>query len=164
MKHLIVLFIAAALYSTASAQSSSSVESDSDFKFGIGGTIGLPMGDIKNGTNLVLSGDVQGKYEINEKVSAVLNVAYLKFVAKSGYSSGYIIPIMAGSKVKFGGDFYLNPMVGVSIISNGGGSAFTYGLCLGYNVTETFDVSVKYQSFSKGGDVSFAGLRLGISL
>jgi Outer membrane protein beta-barrel domain len=134
-----------------------------DFKFGIGATFGLPLGDIKSASGFVYGADLKGEYTVASNLAVSLSAGYIKFSPKSGYETNGIIPILAGGKYHFSENIYGQAQLGMSIsTASGGGSAFTYAPSIGYDINENFNVELRYQAASKGGGTSsFFGLRIG---
>lgn len=158
-----VLFACAIALSTTLAANAQKSESGA-FKVGVGATVGLPMADVKSFTSVAFKGDLQGEYAATEQVGVTLSAGYLKYVGKSGVTTGSIIPVLVGGKVAFTENLYGHAQLGLSFISDGGGSAFTYAPSVGYIVSEKFDVSLRYEAYSKGGGTaSYLGLRAGFS-
>jgi hypothetical protein len=143
---------------------SANAQSDKSLKFGVGITAGLPLADIKVASSFAVKGDVQAEYAATEAVGLTLSAGYIKYIAKSDYSTGSVIPVLVGAKFAFSENLYGHAQLGVSFVSDGGGSAFTYAPSIGYKVSDNFDVALKYESLSKGGGTfSYIGLRAGLS-
>lgn len=160
MKKAIFTLAIAALGFTAGAQDKAS---DKTLKFSIGGTVGLPIGDFKTlGGSIAFGGDLQGEYAAAETVGLTLSAGYTSFSYKGGGSTS-AIPVLLGGKFYFAEKFYGHAQVGVAFLSNGGGTGFSYAPGIGYQVAENFDVSVKYAAISKGGTISYIGLRAAYS-
>lgn len=162
MKKMILTAVVAVIAFSANAQEKASGKT---FKFSVGLTAGIPIGDIKSATSFVIGGDVQGEYAAAETVGITLNAGYLKFTAKEGFETSGLIPVLVGAKFYFAEKFYGQPQVGLTLSTqSGGGSAFTYAPAFGYQVSENFDLAVKYQAFTKSSfTTSFIGLRAAYS-
>jgi hypothetical protein len=164
----VILSVAVIAIATLSA-SAQKKSADKDLKFSVGAEIALPIGDFNKVSSIGFGGTVQGEYAAAETVGITLNAGFMTFSGKtvSGikFPTTSIIPVLAGAKFYFAEKFYGHAQLGMSFISlKQGGvsastSAFTYAPGIGYQASENFDVSVRYQSYSKGGTSSFIGLR-----
>ena len=162
MKKVILSLAIVAIAFTANAQSKKA--ETKEFKFGVGLTAGLPMADIKSFSSFAVKGDLQAEYNAAENLGLTLSAGYLKYIAKSGFSTGSVIPVLAGVKFGFADKFYGHAQLGLSFISDGGGSAFTYAPSVGYKVSDNFDLALKYEALTKNSvTFSYLGLRAGFS-
>lgn len=163
MKKTIIAVALVAIAFTANAQDKKG--SDQSIKFGAGVLAGIPIGDLKNAASFAIGGDIQGEYAAAETVGITLSAGYLNISGKSGLGSTGVIPVLLGGKFTFGEKFYGHAQVGMSFSTqSGGGSAFTYAPGFGYQVSEKFDLGVKYQAWTKSGFTSsIIGLRAGFS-
>lgn len=158
------VFLSLAIIAIAFSANAQEKSSDKILKFGVGVTAGLPMADIKSASSFALKGDLQAEYLAGETVGLTLSAGYLKYIAKSGYSTGSVIPVLAGVKFGIGEGFYGHAQLGLSFISDGGGSAFTYAPSIGYKVSENFDLALKYEALTKSSvTFSYLGIRAGFS-
>jgi hypothetical protein len=136
-------------------------------KFGVGATLGLPVGDMKDFSNVVWGVDLQGEFPVAQSFNVVVNAGYENFIKKSGISgdSWGLIPILAGGKYFITDQLYGSLQGGISFATqSGGGSAFTWVPALGMKISDKVDVAVKYQSSTKDNtNTAFIGLRLGVS-
>lgn len=161
MKKVFFTLAIAALAFSANAQSKEAAKS---LKFSVGVNAGLPIGDLKNVSSFVIGGDVQGEYAAAETASLTLSAGYHNWSGKNGWGSSSTIPVLLGGKFAFGEQFYGHAQLGVSFLSDGGGTAFTYAPSIGYQASENFDVSVKYQAFTKNSSTgAFIGVRAAYS-
>ena len=161
MKKAIFGLALLAIAFTANAQNKKG--SDKSLKFSAGVTAGLPIGGLSNVSSFAIGGDIQAEYAAAETVGLTLSAGYINFLGKSGFGSSSQIPVLVGGKFHFGDKFYGHAQTGVSFLSGGGGTGFTYATGLGYKVSDNFDLSARYQAVSKGGTSSFIGLRAGYS-
>ena len=160
MKKVLLTIVIAAASFAGNAQDKKG--SDKTFKFSVGGTIGLPLGDWKDVASLAFGGDVQGEYVASEQLGVTLSAGYVKFAGKNGYTiTGALIPVLAGARIYFAEKFFASAQLGMSFSTeSGGGSAFTYAPGFGYRASENFDLLLKYQAATKSGaTTSFLGLR-----
>lgn len=159
MKKLIFTFAIAVLALTAGAQDKKG--SDKTFKPSVGLEVGLPIGTFGDFAGLVIGGSVQGEYMAAETVGITLNAGYLNVSGKNGAGSTGMIPVLAGAKFYFAENFFGHAQAGLSFSTeSGGGSAFTYAPGIGYQASENFDVTLKYQASTKNSSTSgFIGLR-----
>jgi hypothetical protein len=162
MKKVILgLAIVAAAFSV-NAQSKEAAPAKK-FTFGGGATVGIPVGDFSSTLSFAYGADVQGEYAATSQLGLTISAGYTNFVAKSGFTSDAIIPILGGARYYFNDKFYASAQAGVSLsTASGGGSWFTFAPGVGYKVNEKIDLLAKYQSATKDGiDISFAGIRVG---
>ena len=147
-------------------------QAGSELSIGIEG--GLPLnGWTESGQKLYsfgIGGSIKYAYNFDESVAATLQTGYLNFLAKTVNIDGATgkmpalgqIPIKAGVRFSMG-QFYAEPQLGMSIFTaSGGGSstAFTYAGNIGVQASKNFDVSLRYEGWSKDGNAGFLGLRL----
>lgn len=159
MKKVIFTLAIATLAFTAGAQDKKG--SDKSFKPSIGLEVGLPIGDLGDASSFIVGGSLQGEYMAAETVGLTLNAGYLNISGKNGSGSTGLVPVLAGAKFYFAEKFFGHAQAGLSFSTeSGGGSAFTYAPGFGYNASENFEVTLKYQAYSKNGFTgSFIGLR-----
>ncbi len=144
----------------------------SELSIGLEG--GLPLNGWSAGGQKLYSfgigGSLKYAYNFDESVAATLQAGYINFMAKTvtvdGETGKYPaigqIPIKAGIRFSMG-QFYAEPQLGMSIFTaSGGGSstAFTYAGNIGVLASKNFDVSLRYEGWSKDGNAGFLGLRL----
>ncbi len=159
MKKVIFTLVIATLGLTAVAQDSKSA--GKTFKPSIGLEAGLPIGDAGDFSSFVVGASLQGEYMAAETVGLTLNAGYLNFSGKDGAGSTGLIPVLAGAKFYFAEKFFGHAQAGLSFSTEtGGGSAFTYAPGLGYQASEKFDITLKYQASTKNSfTTAFIGLR-----
>lgn len=157
----VILSLAIVAIGALSASAQSEKAEAKPFTFSVGVNAGLPIGDFKPFYSFVIGGDIQGQYSVAENLGLTLSAGYLNYSGKDGVESSSAIPVLAGVKYYFTpGGFYGHAQLGVSFLSDGGGSAFTYAPGIGYNLSPNFDLGVKYQAFTKNSVTgSFIGLR-----
>ena len=160
MKKLIVIAIVLITFClSGTAQNETRVKKD--FRFGFGATAGIPVGDIKPYSNFVLSGNLQAEQAQSQTFGITLSAGYLNFSGKNGTGSTGFIPILLGGKYHFTDKLYGHAQLGISLSTEkNGGGAFTYAPSIGYDVSEKFDIALKYQAATKDNvNISFIGLR-----
>ena len=133
-----------AVAAIATLSASAQKEADKTLKFGVGVTAGLPMADIKTASSFALKGDLQAEYAVAESLGITASAGYLKYIAKSGYETASAVPVLLGAKFNLAEKLYGHAQLGLSFISDGGGSAFTCAPSIGYKVSDNFDVSLRY--------------------
>lgn len=162
MKTKLLLFVMLAAFTLSSVKAQTNA--DMPFKIGIGGMIGLPVGDYSDFADLAFGFDLLGEYAVAPSFALTLSAGYVDWVKKSGFSGNAgLIPILAGAKYYFSDMLYGSIQAGISIGTDSDSeSAFTFAPSLGYKLSDSFDLSLKYQSATKNSsDASFLGLRLG---
>lgn len=161
MKTKLLLFVMLAAFTlTVKAQTND----DMPFKIGLGGMIGVPVGDYSDFADMAFGFDVLGEYAVAPSFALTLSAGYVDWIKKSGFSGNAgFIPILAGGKYYFSDMVYGSFQAGISIGTDSDSeSAFTFAPSLGYKLSESVDLSLKYQSATKNSaDASFLGLRLG---
>ena len=168
---LILLAVLVTLILSVNAQNTD----NQPIKVGVGAMIGLPMGDLNDMASLAWGIDVMGEYAVDPSFALTLSIGYVDFVLKSEYKDMLdeldldakmgMIPVLAGAKYFFTDNLYGSGQIGISFSTQkDGGSAFTFAPGIGYKMSENLDLLLKYQSASDdGADMSFLGLRVGIS-
>lgn len=168
-KLLLSLALVAGLGFAASAQTEGAVR-----KLSIGAEFGLPVGDFSD-DNMFAGGSLQYEHPVAKSLNLTISGGYLanfltgdlKTVAEalgSKTSFGYI-PLKAGAKYYFGGNFYAAGEVGASIgTTDGVGTAFAFapGLGASFSVADksSLDFGLRYENWSQdGGSRGFVGLR-----
>ena len=127
-------------------------------------------------SNFGLGGTVKYAYNFDETIAVTLQSGYIYFFGKD-LGGGKInlsqIPIKAGVRYSMG-QFYVEPQLGVGFykpsikITSGTSttvnfdsySAFTYAGNIGVLASQNFDISLRYEGWSKNGSAGFLGLRL----
>jgi hypothetical protein len=155
MKKLILMFAVIAISTiSAKAQKNMAVRKT---VVSIAGNIGLPT---STGYSFAAGGDIQADFGVAESFKITLSGGYEDYSVKSAYGggSGYFIPVLGGVKFPFADKFYAHAQLGYGF-AKGGGGAFSYAPSLGYNVSENFDLSLKYLAFSRSG-ATFGSINL----
>lgn len=140
----------------------------SELSFGVNG--GLAVGDFNKTHGGMIGGDLKYAYNFDPAVAVTLQSGYNNFFGKKVLETSLVdykykslgqIPIKAGVRFSMG-QFYAEPQLGVSFFTGAGdGSAFTYAGNIGVQVTPSFDISARYEGWSKNSsNLGFVGLRL----
>jgi opacity protein-like surface antigen len=169
MKKLLLSFaLVAGLTYAASAQTEGAVR-----KLSIGAEVGLPT--EKNSDLIIAGGSLQFEQPIAKSLNLTISGGYLSLNA-TGDSRDYleasglkkstgIVPLKAGAKYYFGGNFYGAGEVGAAISTEeGGGTAFAFAPTLGasFSVSDksSLDFGLRYENWSRNGNSSgIIGLR-----
>lgn len=151
-KVLLVLVITVAGFINANAQG---------FQFGVGPTIGLPIGDASDISSFAVGGELQGEYQFSEMVSGVASTGYTHFIGKDygGFKINYgAVPILAGVRVYPSEQFFIGGQIGYGFFTgDGSGGGFAYRPQIGYNAT-SFQAVLSYNGISDDGTISWIGL------
>lgn len=161
----VTLALFAMMFATLTfAQSAKKAQSS---ELGIGVDAALPIGDFNKTHSFGIGGTLKYAFNLDENNAITLTSGYLNFSGKSEngfkWSSVGFIPVKAGYRYTFPGNFYAEPQLGVTFFTGNGsdGSAFTYAFNAGYKFTPAIDLSVRYEGMSKNSEnLSFLGLRL----
>jgi hypothetical protein len=151
-----------AVFAVSNAQSEAS-----GFRFGVGVSLALPIGDFGDAYSFGIGGEAQGEYMFTEKVSAVLNSGYTSFIGKSINIGGSsfkvpavgVVPILAGVRVYPAEQFFIGARAGLGILTGSGSStsAFQYRPEIGYN--GPVQIALSFNGLSKNGaSTNFLGL------
>ncbi|TKC08294.1 acyloxyacyl hydrolase [Pedobacter polaris] len=159
-KLLLSLALVAGLGFAASAQTEGAVR-----KLSIGGEVGLPT---ESGSKdwLYVGGSLQYEHPVAKSLNLTGSAGYtaLTYTGSGPSLSLGFIPLKAGAKYYFGGNFYGAGEVGATISTeNGGGTAFAFapGLGASFSVSDksSLDFGLRYETWSNNGSSSFVGLR-----
>jgi hypothetical protein len=160
MKRLILAIAVVAISTAVQAQDKESAKSTT---VSIAGNVGIPT---TTGLSFAVGGDIQGDFAVAEGLKLTLSVGYENYSRKSSLGGGstYIIPVLGGVKFPFSDKLYGHAQLGYGF-GKGGGGAFAYAPSIGYNLSENFDISLKYLGFSSSGNSSGSiNLRLAYDL
>lgn len=167
-KLLLSLALVAGLGFAASAQTEGAVQ-----KLSIGAEFGLPT--QKNSNSFIVGGSLQYEHPVAKSLNLTGSAGYLSEMATGDAkdalkaigaktSFGYV-PVKAGAKYYFGGNFYGAGEVGAIFgTETGAGTAFTFAPTLGasFSVADksSLDFGLRYENWSKNGNsAGFIGLR-----
>lgn len=160
MKTTILFLTLAVFCQVAFAQD----DEDKVFKFGVGGTISVPLGDLKESTTYGVGFEVTGVYSITENIAAFAQTGINVFKGQSNYgyddASLLNIPFLAGARFKTGG-FFIGAGAGYGRFTSDGTtlSGFMYSPQVGYDLGK-MQVLLHYSATSvTGGTLSYVGLK-----
>ncbi|WP_316765279.1 hypothetical protein [Pedobacter frigiditerrae] len=160
-KLLLSLALVAGLGLAANAQTEGAVK-----KLSIGAEVGLPT---EGGDLLIAGGSLQAEFPIAKSLNLTGSAGYLnlmltgdaKDLAKAfgAPTSTGVVPLKAGVKYYFGGNFYAAGEVGAAISTeDGGGTALALAPTLGasFSVSDksSLDFGLRYENWSKDGSSS----------
>ena len=151
-----ILVLAVVVLSIASVQAQKSTS------LSIAASIGIPVSS-PSVYSLAVGGDLQAAFAATEGLKITLSGGYENLSVKSKYGGGStgIIPLLAGAKYNFSEQFYGHAQLGYGFgTAKGSSGAFAFAPSLGYNVSENFDLSLKYLAFSDNGTFGSINLRL----
>lgn len=167
-KLLLSLALVAGLGFAASAQTEGAVR-----KLSVGADFGFPTGSNSE-DQLFAGGSLQFEQPVAKALNLTLSAGYIANMVtgdtKDAFkllglptSIGYI-PLKAGAKYYFGGNFYGAGEIGAAISTEDGiGSKFIIAPTLGasFSVSDksSLDLGVRYETWSNNGSTSFLGLR-----
>ncbi|MBD1385222.1 hypothetical protein IDJ75_08015 [Mucilaginibacter rigui] len=146
------------------------------FKLGLGVEGALPVGALKSAYNVGAGLTIRAAFGIDDASAVTLTSGAIAFLPKDLSNLGIDtkaqlnIPVKAGYKYKFGGNFYGIAEAGATIVrsyysdSNGdlqsvGSTHFTYAPGVGVELGG-FDASIRYEGYQGAG---FMGLRVGFN-
>lgn len=168
-KLLLSLALVAGLGFAANAQTEGAVR-----KLSVGAEFGFPT---EKGSKdlLIAGGSLQYEHPVATSLNLTASAGYLSqmytgdtkdFLKSIGEKTSYgVIPLKAGAKYYFGGNFYGAGEVGAAIgTTDGAGTAFAFapGIGASFSVADksSLDFGVRYENWSQdGGSRGFIGLR-----
>jgi hypothetical protein len=164
-KVLLSLLMVAGLGFAASAQTEGAVN-----KISVGPDFLLPVGDNTNGLSLGYGGSVMGEFNVAKSLNLTVSGGYIsvapeKALKDAGFTNSGVIPLKAGAKYYFGGNFYGAGELGAAIFTEkNSGTAFSYAPTIGasFSVADksSIDLGVRYEGWSKNSTtLSFIGIR-----
>ena len=165
----VILSLAIVAIASLSASAQKEKAASKDLKFSVGAEIALPVGDFNKSNSIGFGGSAQAEYKAAESLGLTLNAGFLTFSGKTveGFKvpSLSLIPVLVGAKYYFTEKVYGHAQLGLSFASTKldgvsySTSAFTYAPAIGFMASENFDISLRYQAYSKSGTTAFLGLR-----
>lgn len=159
-------FLLALVLLSGAAFSSFAQSSSSTGKFSIGLEAGLPVGDVKNISNLFIGGSLKYDQPIATGTFFTISGGYtsLKFKDEVGGGSASFIPVKVGIKYFLAESFYGEAQIGAAFgAKNADGTAFAYSPGIGYAFGGGLDLGVRYEGWSKDGTISQVAARLAYS-
>ena len=136
------------------------------FRFGLGGNLSLPMGDLKEDYSYGVGFEIEPSYGITENIETFMQAGINVFRAKSQFggdnSNGLLhIPILVGGRYKVSG-FFAGAGVGYGLWTASGASSngFMYSPQVGYGKGK-LELALHYSSTTvTGGSLSYFGLKI----
>lgn len=123
---------------------------------GVDGGIG-----VNHPTPFVLGGDVRLQKGFAPGLSGILTAGYTHFFKKDDYASAGFIPVTAGLKYFPVKNFYVDAEAGVGFgLNSYMVNSFVWSPAVGYTFAKHWDVSVKYQDFTKYTETKQVALRI----
>src|SRR5664279_1206397 len=94
--------------------------------------------------------DLMGEYTVAGSTTLTISAGYADWSLKSAFTGTGIrtgmVPVLAGAKQFFDDQFYGNFQVGLTFYTERGlGNEFIYAPAIGYQVSDKFDISLRYQ-------------------
>lgn len=137
------------------------ISANAQFKFGIGPTIGLPIGDAGDISSLTIGVELQGELKFSDKASGVATTGYTHFIGKDfgGFKLSYgAIPILVGGRVYPSENFFIGAQIGYGFFTGDASSGgFAYRPQVGYN-TSNVQLGLSYNGISNDGTISWLAL------
>lgn len=157
-----ILLLALAMFTTQLFAQDN--EDEKVFKFGLGGTLSLPLGDLKQSATYGVGFEALGVYSLSTNLAAFAQVGINVFKGKAIYGdAGSIlnIPLLAGIRFKSDG-FFAGAGVGYGRFNTSSGqplSGLMYSPQIGYDLGN-YQILLHYSSTAvTGGNLSYAGLK-----
>ena len=154
-------FLAAVFFLTAI---SVSAQTDKPLKLGIAI---IPGVSLNNPAGFVLGADARLQHDFgNSNVSWIITTGYTHFfeTKQNGivmFPTTSFIPIKAGLKVFPAKNVYVAGELGVGLgIESGVGTSFVYSPSVGVIVAKDWDLSIKYEHFTKYSETQQLALRV----
>jgi hypothetical protein len=154
-----------ALLICASFSSFAQSDDDKTFKFGIGPSLSLPLGDLKDATSVGVGFELTGVYSLSDNIAAFAQLGIDVFKSADsfdGESSDNLlhIPLMVGARFTTNG-FFAGAGIGYGLWTGGGGSSngLLYSPQIGYDFGK-IQILADYTGTSvTGGSLSYFGLK-----
>jgi hypothetical protein len=153
---LAVAFLLTAIFASA--------QTDKPLRLGIGI---IPGASLNNPAGFVLGADVRLQQGFgNSNVSWILTTGYTHFfeTKQNGivmFPTTSFIPLKAGLKVFPAANVYLAGEIGAGFgIETGVGTSFVYSPSIGIIVAKDWDLSIKYEHFTKYNETQQLALRI----
>ncbi len=132
-----------------------------EFKLGV--DLGLPLGDVKDGSSLNIGVGANYLWDVSEGFKAGLSAGYSTFLGKDGADALGFLLVAAAGRFDLSEDFAIGADLGYAIGVNPSGidSGFYYAPKLQYGISESIDLVLSYKGISVNS-VSINSLNLGI--
>lgn len=135
-----------------------SAKAQSPWRLGIGVNAGAGLEDPNP---FVLGGDLRFQKGLGNSVSAIITTGYTHFMKKDLVPSVGIIPLKGGIKVFPAKNFYFNLEAGAGFgTKDEFGTSFVWSPAVGLAFASGWDISVKYEDFTKYDYTKQLALRL----
>lgn len=135
-----------------------SAKAQSPWRLGLGLNAGTGLEDPNP---FVLGGDLRFQKGLGNSVSAIITTGYTHFMKKDLVPSVGMIPLKGGIKVFPAKNFYFNVEAGAGFgTKDGVGTSFVWSPAVGLAFGSGWDISVKYEDFTKYEYTKQLALRL----
>ncbi len=159
------ILLGLSLFSTLSLFAQSDDNDEKIFHFGLGGTISLPIGDLKEATSYGVGFEIQPSYSFTQNVEGFLQTGVNVFKGKEYFGTAtnslLHVPILVGARFKTN-HFFAGAGVGYGLWTSDGQSSngFTYSPQVGYDGGK-IEVGLNYTStVVTGGSNSYIGIKI----
>ncbi|MES2240009.1 MAG: hypothetical protein V4497_07085 [Bacteroidota bacterium] len=153
MKKIILTVAALFAFGFANAQSGA---------FRLGAHVGLPTGDIKDGSSVNLGVDVAYTWSVAEGLDAGITTGYTSYLGKKGWGDASFVPVAATAQFTLTDNWFIGADLGYGIgVNNGNDGGFLYQPKFGYQMDKT-GIYVSYKGISVNGG-TFSSVNLGVS-
>lgn len=170
MKRLFTIF-AIGLCTIAAVKSNAQDAKTSGVSLSIGAELAIPTGDLSLVTPLGLGGSVKAVFPLSNVLGFTVSAGYQHYLKKNFFGERiggfHGIPLKGGIRVNIDKGFYIEPQAGYTSFGSsenpdaGYEGAFTYAGNVGYLINGKVDISIRYESATKGGSsLSHVGLRI----
>jgi len=139
-------------------------DEDKGFKFGVGGTLSIPTGDLKENFTYGVGFEATGVYSFTDNIAAFAQAGIGVFKSADAFTgdAGNVlhIPLLAGARFKFNG-FFVGGGVGYGKWNTAyyGGGGLLYSPQVGYDFG-SIHVLLHYTANKvDGGTLSYFGLK-----
>lgn len=154
MKKIILTAAAIFAFGFANAQSGA---------FKLGAHVGLPTGDIKDGSSVNLGADLSYTWSVAEGLDAGITTGYTSYLGKDDADAVGFIPVAATAQFTLTNNWFLGVDLGYGIGVNPDGvdSGFLYQPKFGYQMGNT-GLYVAYKGIALDG-VTASSVNLGVN-
>jgi hypothetical protein len=161
-----ILFVSL-FFASLSTFAQYSNDDDKTFKFGLGGAVSLPVGDLKQSATYGVGFEAIGVYSISDNIDAFAQagVHVFKSTAAGYYGDAaniLHIPLMVGARFKTDG-FFAGAGIGYGLFHVSGGdglSGFLYSPQVGYDFGKIQVLANYTASAVSGGTLAYFGLKV----